>query len=51
VNQFVKNVTAFVDALGYDEPAIILTLSQVAWGSDEDRDEFINALTREVGNG
>jgi hypothetical protein len=48
VNQFVKNVTAFVDALGNDEPAIILMLSQVAWDSDDDRDDFIKTLTREV---
>jgi hypothetical protein len=48
VNQFVKNVTAFVDALGYEEPAVILTLSQVPWDSDDDRNDFINFLTREV---
>jgi hypothetical protein len=48
VNQFVKDVTAFVDALGYDEPAIILTLSQIPWESDDDRDDFIKYLTREV---
>lgn len=51
MNQFVKNVTAFVDALGFEEPAIILSLSQVPWDSDDDRDDFIRALTREVGNG
>lgn len=48
MNQFVKDVTAFVDALGYDEPAIILSLAQIPWESDDDRDDFIKSLTREV---
>jgi hypothetical protein len=48
VNQFVKDITAFVDALGYDEPAIILSLAQVPWESDDDRDGFIDYLIREV---
>ena len=43
-----KDVTAFVEALGYDEPAIILSLAQVPWESEDDRDNFINYLTREV---
>lgn len=43
-----KDVTAFVEALGYDEPAIILSLSQIPWESEDDRDNFINYLTREV---
>lgn len=50
MNQFVKNITAFVDALGYDEPAVIIPLAQVAWDSDQDRDDFIKYLTREVSN-
>lgn len=50
MNQFIKNVTAFVDAIGYEEPAIIISLSQLAWDSDDDRDDFIKVLTREVGN-
>jgi hypothetical protein len=48
VKQFVKDVTAFVDALGYDQPAIILSLAQIPWESDFDRDGFIDYLTREV---
>ncbi len=48
MNQFVKDVTAFVDALGDDEPAIILSLAQIPWESDDDRDDFIKNLTREV---
>jgi len=43
-----QDVAAFADALGYDEPAIVLTLAQVPWQSDEDRDGFIDFLTREV---
>lgn len=48
MNQFVKDVTAFVDALGMDEPAVVLSLAEVPWESDSDRDEFIKYLTREV---
>jgi hypothetical protein len=44
VNDFVKSVSDFVDALGYDEPGIILTLAQVSWESDNDRQEFIKAM-------
>jgi hypothetical protein len=48
MNQFMKDVTAFVDALGYDYPAIVLQLAQIPWQSDDDRDKFINLLTSEV---
>lgn len=48
MNQFVKDVTAFVDALGYEYPGIVLSLANIPWESDQDRDEFINYLTREV---
>lgn len=48
MSQFMKDVTAFVDALGYDQPAIILQLAEVPWESDDDRDEFIRLLTSEV---
>ena len=48
MSQFVKDVTAFVDALGYDQPAIILQLAQVPWKSEDDRDRFISILTSEV---
>lgn len=51
MSQFVKNVSAFVEALGYDQPAIILSLAEVPWDSDDDRDEFIKYLTREIPNG
>ena len=48
MKQFVKDVTAFVDALGYDYPGIILSLAQIPWESDSDRDGFIDYLTREA---
>ena len=48
MNQFVKDITAFVDALGYEYPGIVLTLAQIPWQSDDDRDQFIKHLTREV---
>jgi hypothetical protein len=49
VNDFVKSVSDFVDALGYDEPGIVLTLAQVPWESDNDRQEFIKAMLRNEG--
>lgn len=48
MNQFVKDVTAFVDALGYDYPGIVLSLANIPWESDQDRDDFIKTLTREA---
>lgn len=48
MNQFVKDVTAFVDALGYDYPGIVLSLANIPWESDQDRNDFIKSLTREV---
>jgi hypothetical protein len=48
VNGFVDNITAFVDALGMDEPGIVISLANVPWQSDEDRNAFIDHLTREV---
>lgn len=47
MSQFVKDVTAFVDALGYDYPAIVLSLANIPWESEQDRDDFIKNLTRE----
>lgn len=48
MNQFMKDVTAFVDALGYDYPTVILQLAEIPWSSENDRDEFIRILTSEV---
>ena len=48
MNSFVSNVSAFVDALGMDEPGIIISLANVPWQSDEDRDQFISHVIREV---
>jgi hypothetical protein len=48
MNQFVKDVTAFVDALGYDYPGIVLSLANIPWESDQDRNDFIKSLTREA---
>jgi hypothetical protein len=47
MNQFVKDVTAFVDALGYDYPGVVLSLANIPWESDQDRDTFIKHITRE----
>ena len=47
MSQFVKNVTAFVDALGYEYPGVILSLANIPWESDQDRNDFIKSITRE----
>lgn len=48
MTQFMDDVAAFVDALGMDEPGLILSLAQIAWDDEEDRDQFINFLTQEA---
>jgi hypothetical protein len=48
VKQFVKDVTAFATALGIEQPGIILSLAQIPWESDADRDDFIKSLLKEV---
>jgi hypothetical protein len=48
VKQFVKDVTAFASALGMDQPGIVLSLAQIPWESDADRDDFIKSLLKEV---
>ena len=48
MTQFMDDVSAFVDALGMDEPGLILSLALVPWEDQEDRDQFISHLTREV---
>lgn len=45
---FVSDVTAFVEALGYNEPGIVLSLAQIPWESDDDRNQFIENLKKEV---
>jgi hypothetical protein len=47
VTQFTKDVAAFVDALGMDEPGLIISLSLVPWDDEEDRDQFISYLKQE----
>jgi hypothetical protein len=48
---FVDDLAAFTDALGVENAPIIFDLAQVPWPSDENRDEFIQALTGKVTNG
>lgn len=48
MTQFMDDVAAFVDALGMDEPGLIISLALVPWDDIEDRDQFINFLKREV---
>ena len=47
MNLFVKDVTAFVDALGYEYPGVVISLANIPWESEQDRDDFIKTLTRE----
>lgn len=42
---FMRNLAAFTDALGVENAPTVWYLSQVPWQSDEDRNEFIEALT------
>lgn len=48
MTQFMDDVAAFVDALGMDEPGLIISLALVPWEDKEDRDDFINFLTQEA---
>lgn len=48
MNQFVKDITAFANALGYEYPGIVISLANIPWKSEQDRDEFIKNITREV---
>lgn len=47
MTQFTKDVAAFVDALGMDEPGLIISLALVPWDDDEDRNQFISYLKQE----
>lgn len=48
MTQFMDDVAAFVDALGMEEPGLIISLALVPWDDDEDRDQFINYLKQEA---
>lgn len=48
MTQFMDDVAAFVDALGMDEPGLIISLALTPWEDEEDRDQFISYLKREV---
>lgn len=45
------NIDKFANTLGYENAAIALTLSMVPWESVEDRDAFIEAITRQAPQG
>jgi hypothetical protein len=42
---FIRNLAAFTDALGVENAGMIVTLSQMPWVDDNDRDQFIKYLT------
>ncbi len=43
---FIKNLGAFTEALGIENAPTVLYMSLVPWPSENERDEFIQALTR-----
>lgn len=47
MTQFMDDVAAFVDALGMDEPGLVISLASIPWEDVEDRDQFISYLKRE----
>lgn len=42
---FARNLAAFTEALGVENAPMILSFSTLPWPSDENRDQFIKALT------
>lgn len=41
----VRSLDAFTRALGVENAPMIVTLAQIPWDSDEQRDDFIKDLT------
>ena len=39
-----KNIAAFVNVFGADDPDFIMTLASAPWESEDDRNGFINEL-------
>lgn len=46
---FIEDVTAFTEALGPENPGIVLPLATVHWPTGAARDEFISALIKSQG--
>jgi hypothetical protein len=45
VDQFVKNIAAFTDALGIESAPTIIHLSLIPWPDEVTRNQFIKDLT------
>ena len=43
--KIIRDLAAFTDALGVENAPTIMFLSQLAWPSDDSRNEFIKELT------
>lgn len=43
--QFADDLQAAVDALGIDQPGVLLGIALANWQSAEERDGFLNTLT------
>ena len=45
-----RNVTAFVNAFGIEDPDFVLTLATLPWQSEDERNAFINEIVS-INNG
>lgn len=45
---FVDNIDAIVSAVGIEDVGLIWGLANTPWESAEDRDQFLNAITKQV---
>jgi hypothetical protein len=45
MDMFVKNLSAFTDALGVENAPTIVHMSMIPWPDDTTRDSFIKELT------
>lgn len=43
---FISNLGAFTEALGLENAPTVVYMSLVPWPSEEERDDFIRALSR-----
>lgn len=45
-----RNITAFVNAFGIEDPDLIVTLATMPWKSEDERNGFINEIVS-INNG
>jgi hypothetical protein len=49
VPKFVENLDAAVSAVGIEDVGLVWGLAMTPWQSETDRDQFLNAITTQVG--